>query len=220
MSVLEWLLVSQLVLLVSAGVFYGISLIVAPNEPDDPLSIFWRTFWRVFLRRRVKFKVALATLEHDKAKQYEEMKQHGDVDGIKELLREELDEHEVDDNELAKILEADASERAAAGMHLEVGEAGDAPALRTRVAVMNIKVVPFAGRDEFVRFDPEGATLNVVHAAEDGRSNKAVIDILAGILGIKPYQISLLKGHYRARKLVQIAGIDQDQLNTKMSRLL
>ncbi len=217
MSVVEWLLVSELVLLASAGFFYLISLIVAPENPDDPLSVFWRTFWKIFLRRRVKFKVALASLEHDKAKQYDMMKQHGDVDGIKELLREELDEHEVDDAELAKLLEADAEERATQAFNLESSD--EAPALRPRVATLNVKVIPFAENDQLVGIDKDGAIINVVNGPEDGRSNKAVIQLLSGALGVKGYQISLLKGHYRARKLVQIAGIDQQSLEEKLAKI-
>jgi uncharacterized protein YggU (UPF0235/DUF167 family) len=216
-SALEWLLISELVLLGSAGFFYIISLMVAGKDPDDPLSVFWRTFWKVFLRRRVKFKVALASLEHSKAQQYHEMKQHGDVDGIKDLLREELDEHEVDDSELAKLLEVDAQERAAAGFNIDVSDASDAPALRTRVATINVKVIPFSERDEIGSFGKDGAIIKVVNGPEDGRSNKAVIQLLAAHFRVKPYQISLLKGHYRARKYVQIAGMDQAQLDAKVS---
>jgi hypothetical protein len=162
LSVIEILLIFELVLLIAAGFFWGVSLIVSPKDPDDPLAVFWRTFWKVFLRRRVKFKVALANLEHDKARQYEKMKQHGDLDGIKELMREELDEHEVDDAELAKLLEADAEERAALGITGGGGGAGmhdsqtPTPAMRTRVSRLNVKVVPFGRRPGPERARREG----------------------------------------------------------------
>jgi uncharacterized protein YggU (UPF0235/DUF167 family) len=226
-SALEVLLLAEAVLLLAAAFFWGVSLVIAgknPN-PDDPLSIFWRTFWKVFLRRRVKFKVALATLEHDKAKQYQQMKQHGDVDGIKDLLREELDEHEVDDADIAKLLEADAEERAAMSMSGGTDATGSsagipgAGTIGARKAQLNVKVNPFSERDELVSMTREGATIHVIHGPEDGRSNKAVISILSAALGVKPYQVSLLKGHYRARKLVQIAGLDQEQLESKMPSL-
>ena len=220
MSVLEILLIFELILLVAAGFFWGVSLFIAPKTADDELSVFWRTFWKVFLRRRVKFKVALANLEHGKAREYEKMKQHGDVDGIKDLLREELDEHEVDDAELAKLLEADADERAAMGSvaGIETADASaSVAAVRTRASQLNVKVVPFSDADAIVSIDKDGATVNVVSAPEDGRSNKAVIDLLAKALGVKPYQISLVKGHYRAKKLIQIAGLDRAQLEQKVS---
>jgi len=208
------------VLLVAAGFFYGVSLLIAPKEADDELSIFWRTFWKVLLRRRVKFRVALANLEQDKAREYEKMKQHGDVDGIKDLLREELDEHEVDDAELAKLLEADVDERAVTDSMAGIATSGDpasGAAMRTRASQLNVKVVPFNESDAIVTIDKDGATVNVVYAPEDGRSNKAVIDLLAKAFQIKPYQISLVKGHYRAKKLVQIAGLDQGQLDQKVA---
>ena len=149
MSIVELLLIFELILLVAAGFFWGVSLLIAPKTADDELSVFWRTFWKVFLRRRVKFKVALANLEHGKAREYEKMKQHGDVDGIKDLLREELDEHEVDDAELAKLLEADADERAMVGSvaGIETDASSSVAAMRTRASQLNVKVVPFSERD-------------------------------------------------------------------------
>ena len=222
MSILELLLIFELILLVAAGFFWGVSLLIAPKhaEADDELTVFWRTFWKVFLRRRVKFKVALANLEHGKAREYEKMKQHGDVDGIKDLLREELDEHEVDDAELAKLLEGDAEERAAMGSvaGIETADASaSVAAMRTRACQLNVKVVPFSDADAIVTIDKDGATVSVVSAPEDGRSNKAVIDLLAKAFAIKPYQISLIKGHYRAKKLVQIAGLDAAQLEQRVA---
>jgi len=223
-SILEILLIFELILLVAAGFFWGVSLLIAPkgSDADDELTVFWRTFWKVLLRRRVKFKVALANLEHGKAREYERMKQFGDVDGIKDLLREELDEHEVDDAELARLLEADSDEQMAAGAGSVAGiETSDAAgaALKTRTSQLNVKVLPFSERDEIVTIDKDGATVAVVNAPEDGRSNKAVIDLLARAFAIKPYQISLIKGHYRAKKLVQIAGLDPSQLAAKVSAL-
>ena len=56
MSIVEVLLIFELVLLIAAGFFWGISMLIAPRGADanDELTVFWRTFWKVFLRRRVK----------------------------------------------------------------------------------------------------------------------------------------------------------------------
>ena len=64
MSVLEVLLLAEAVLLLAAAFFWGISLVIAGKNPDDPLSVFWRTFWKVFLRRRVKFRVGVGDVVH------------------------------------------------------------------------------------------------------------------------------------------------------------
>ena len=40
MSVLEWLLITEAILIVTAAFFYGVSILVAGKSPDDPLSIF------------------------------------------------------------------------------------------------------------------------------------------------------------------------------------
>lgn len=218
MSVLEWMLISEVVLLLAAGFFYAVSLAVAGKDPDDPLSIFWRTFWKVFLRRgRAKFKTAVKVLEIEKARQYQEMKQHGDVDAIKELLREHMDGEDVDDKDIAALLEADAAERATVLPALDVG--ADDAAARPNVAQINVKVIPFAERDEVVGMGADGITIQVTAAAEEGRANKVVISLVSGALGVKPYQVSLLKGHYRPRKTLQIAGLAQDAVDQKLSSL-
>ena len=76
-------------------------------------------------------------------------------------------------------------------------------------ATIAVTVVPFSPRDELVTFNGDGAVIKVTCGPEEGQANKAVIDLLSTVLGVKPYQLTLLKGHYRANKVVQIAGIDQ-----------
>lgn len=213
MSVLEWLLIIEVVLLITAGLFWGISLLIGGKNPDDPLSIFWHTFWKVFLkRRRVHFKAAVATLEVEKARQYEQLKQHGDIDAIKELLRDEMEGEEVDDRELAAMLEADAAARGVEAPALE-GEVPAAP----NAAQINVKVVPFAQRDELLSMGPDGITIQVTSAAEEGGANKSVITLICGALGVKPYQVTLLKGHYRSRKVLQVAGLSQETVDEKLA---
>jgi uncharacterized protein YggU (UPF0235/DUF167 family) len=212
-SVLEWLLIIEVVLLIAAGFFWGISLLVSGKNPDDPLSIFWHTFWKVFLKkRRAQFKVAVASLEVEKARQYEQLKQHGDIDAIKELLRDEMEGEEVDDRELAAMLEADAAQRGVELPAME-GEIASAP----NVAQINVKVVPFAERDELLNMSKDGITIQVTSAAEEGSANKSVIHLVCGALGVKPYQITLLKGHYRSRKVLQVAGLAQEAVDEKLA---
>src|SRR5690349_11989828 len=83
--------------------FWVAGLAIARDNPDDPFTKFYQTFWRVFLRRRGKLRSAVSALDEHKAAQYAQMKQSGDVEGIKELLGNELggdfhfDESEISD---------------------------------------------------------------------------------------------------------------------------
>ena len=217
MSVLEWLLITEGILIVTAAFFYGVSILVAGRNPDDPLSVFWNTFWKVLRRRRPKVKIAIANFEAEKARAYEQAKQEGDVDAIKDLLRDHLDGEDVDESELAAMLEADAAERGVELPALDV-DSPDA-AGKPNVAQINVKVIPFAERDEVVSMSKDGITISVMTAAESGSSNKVVINLIAGALGVKSYQVSLLKGHYKPRKTLQVAGLTQDSVDMRLASL-
>jgi uncharacterized protein YggU (UPF0235/DUF167 family) len=53
--------------------------------------------------------------------------------------------------------------------------------------------------------------LRVAAPPEDGRANKAVIELLAHTLGVPPRTISVVSGHGARDKLVELAGITSDQ---------
>ncbi|MGH7179909.1 MAG: DUF167 domain-containing protein [Tepidisphaeraceae bacterium] len=210
MSVLEWLLIVEAVLLLTAGLFWLFGAVIGKsNDPDDLFTRFYRTFWKVFLRRRGRLRTAVSALDVEKARQYESMKQEGDVDGIKQLLMAEFGEHAFDESDIHQAVadqpgaddSADASAEAAA----------------QQSAVINITVIPFSPRDELVSVRSDGVTIQTTAGAEEGQANKAVIDVLAAALGVKGYRLTLLKGHYKAQKQVQIAGYDQHQLDQKLA---
>lgn len=208
MNVLEWIVILEAVFLATAGLFWFISLFIGGQEGDE-FTRFFRTFWRIFLRRRGRLKQAVTALDVEKARQYEEMKQAGDVEGIKELLDSELGPHGFDEDEISRSLQASM-----------VGSAepeGAANTSEPRAASVTIKVIPFAKTDELVSLHSDGITLQVISGPEEGQANKAVIDLVAGALKIKPYQITLLKGHYKPVKTLQIAGFTQRELDAKLA---
>ena len=59
----------------------------------------------------------------------------------------------------------------------------------------------------------------VTGEAGESKSNKALIEMIATALGLKPYQVTLTKGHYQTRKTVQLQGITADELQVKLSGL-
>jgi uncharacterized protein (TIGR00251 family) len=214
-SVLEWIFISELVLLATAGMFWVAGLAIGRDNPDDPFTSFYETFWRVFLRRRGKLRAAVTALDEHKARQYAEMKQSGDVEGIKELLGAELGDYHWDESEITEALgESIAAPSAASGAAAAAANAG---AAGMRSALLNIKVIPFAKQNELVSMRRDGVTIQVTCGPEEGQANKAVIDLIAQTLAVKPYQVTLLKGHYKAFKTVQIAGYDQTELDLKMA---
>ena len=90
---------------------------------------------------------------------------------------------------------------------------------RVAKADLNVLVQPHAPTDTVIGRDGDGLRLGVVGEAGESRSNKALIELVAGAMGVKPYQVTLTKGHYQPRKTVQIQGLSQDELQDKLGNL-
>lgn len=220
MGLLEWMLVVEGVLLVTAGMFRlaGSAIKAQPGEEPDPFWLFYTTFWKVFLRRRGKLRAAVSSLDQVKARQYQEMKFSGDVDGIKSLLEHEFGEHAFDESEITNALDESIAAGKAAEREMSEASGGAGGAMeKPRAAVVNIKVIPFAATNELVSVRRDGFTIQVTCGPEEGQANKHVIDLVAETLQVKPYQVTLLKGHYKPTKVVQVAGFDQTELDMKLA---
>jgi uncharacterized protein YggU (UPF0235/DUF167 family) len=214
-SVLEWLLILEAVLLLTAGIFWLTGFAIGRDNPQDPFTAFYLTFWKVFLRKRGRLRSAVTSLDVEKARQYEELKQTGDVEGIKELLSDEFGAHSFDESEISAALDESGAPAPDVGADDAGAEGGGG--VKPRAAVMNVKVIPFANTNELVSLRSDGATVQVTCGPEEGQANKVVLDAVAAALQVKPYQVTLLKGHYKPFKVVQIAGFDQHQLDVKLA---
>ena len=79
-----------------------------------------------------------------------------------------------------------------------------------------VLVEPHAAADEVVGRDGDGLKIRVTGEPGEGRANKALIELVAGAVGVKPYQVTLTKGHYGDRKTVQIQGMTAEQVQAKL----
>jgi uncharacterized protein len=88
-----------------------------------------------------------------------------------------------------------------------------------RVAKTDLEIIvePNAAADAVVGRDGEGLKLRVIGEAGESRSNKALIELVANAMGVKPYQVTLTKGHYQPRKTVQIQGLSPDELEIRLA---
>ncbi|HEY0007822.1 MAG TPA: DUF167 domain-containing protein [Tepidisphaeraceae bacterium] len=96
-------------------------------------------------------------------------------------------------------------------------EAGDAH--RAATSTFDALLVPFSDSDELVGYKAGEVVVNVVCAPEDGSANGVIINLVAERIGVRPYQIVLLRGHYKVRKTLQIAGLDQPTLEAKLRQM-
>jgi uncharacterized protein (TIGR00251 family) len=79
--------------------------------------------------------------------------------------------------------------------------------------LLHVKVVPGSSRDRIAGRYGDGVKVQVSAPPEDGKANKAVVAVLAEALGVKPAQVTLLRGHAQPRKVFEIAGIEQAALD-------
>jgi uncharacterized protein YggU (UPF0235/DUF167 family) len=188
-SALEWLLVIELIILAVMAIMGAVGMFIAKNDPDDPISVFCATFWREFL-----WPPAVLPIDSPRL--------------------------------VARPPSPRTSKRAAPG---PVEEASEEDAFYGRVrkgqdgkkltSTLDILVEPNAASDQVVGRDEGGIRLRVTGEAGESRSNKALIELVASAIGVKPYQVTLTKGHYQSHKTVQVQGLSPDELQDKLASL-
>ena len=81
---------------------------------------------------------------------------------------------------------------------------------------MNLKVVPGTSRDRIVGVLGDALKIAVSKPPADGAANKAVIQLLAGHLGLPAGSITITRGHANPRKEVLITGLSADELALRL----
>ncbi len=195
MNALKWILIIELVLLVAALLFTGVGMFIARTDPDDPIVIFCRTFWHEFLHP--PFEAARAG--------------KGSRGRASASPAPAAIEARAPARKGSRAAEKDEE-----AMYGRAPKAADGV---VHTANLNVVVLPHSESDEVLGRTSDGIELMVTSAAEDGASNKTVIQLVSKALGVKPYQVTLTKGHYATRKAVAITGMDQDQLEAKLESL-
>ena len=88
------------------------------------------------------------------------------------------------------------------------------------MSTLHIKVIPGASRDRIAGRLGDAIKVQVCAAPEKGKANDAVINLIAGILGLRRADVHVLRGHSQPRKVLQINGIEQSELDRRISGLL
>lgn len=83
---------------------------------------------------------------------------------------------------------------------------------------LRIKVVPGASRSEIVGWLGDELKIRVAAPPEGGKANRAVVKLLAEALNIPAAQFEIVSGKTRARKTVDVAGMDGPTLRARLSR--
>ena len=85
------------------------------------------------------------------------------------------------------------------------------------MATVSVKVVPSARADRVVGRYGDALKIQVSAPPEDGKANKAVLQVLADALGVKVNQLELVRGHARPRKVIRVAGLEQAEVDARLA---
>jgi uncharacterized protein len=84
--------------------------------------------------------------------------------------------------------------------------------------VLPIRAQPGARRNE-IRGPQNGALrVCVTQAAEKGKANKALVEVLAKLLGLKRSQIELISGETSHQKRFLVRGLAPDELKARIAQ--
>jgi len=81
---------------------------------------------------------------------------------------------------------------------------------------IRVKVIPNAPRAEVVGWRGEALTIKLTAPPLEGRANRELCGFLAGVLGVSPADVTLLRGGSARHKLVHIAGLSAAEARARL----
>jgi uncharacterized protein (TIGR00251 family) len=87
------------------------------------------------------------------------------------------------------------------------------------MATLHIKVVPGSSRDRIAGRLGDAIKVQTSAAPERGKANDAVIKLIADTLGLHRNQIQIVRGHAQPRKVMEIQGIEQAELDRRLGEI-
>ncbi|UUO04462.1 DUF167 domain-containing protein [Blastopirellula sp. J2-11] len=86
--------------------------------------------------------------------------------------------------------------------------------------ILPIRALPGSKKNE-IRGEQQGALkVSVTAAPEDGKANKAIIELVAKKLALRKSQLEIISGHTHRQKRMLIGDIDLAQLQAKIDAVL
>jgi uncharacterized protein (TIGR00251 family) len=79
-----------------------------------------------------------------------------------------------------------------------------------------VKVQPGASRDRLIGKTGEEWRIALTAPPVEGRANRACMDFLARVLGVPRSAVIIVRGETSRRKLVQISGMLQSEVESKL----
>jgi len=84
-------------------------------------------------------------------------------------------------------------------------------------AIVHVRVTPRSSRSEVSSYEDGVLSVRVTAPPVEGEANKAVIELVSGLLGIPKSRIEVKSGASGRRKSLVIAGMTQQELDERMA---
>jgi uncharacterized protein (TIGR00251 family) len=85
------------------------------------------------------------------------------------------------------------------------------------MARVAITVSPGAARTELVGRHGDGWRARIAAPPERGRANRALIELVAELVGMSRDQVSVVAGAGSRRKVVEVEGLEPDDLDRRLA---
>jgi hypothetical protein len=86
------------------------------------------------------------------------------------------------------------------------------------LAIIAVKVVPRAARDEIVGWIGGALKVRVTAPPQDGRANRALEELLAAALGLRKDAVNVASGRTSVRKRIAVEGLEHDEILRRLAR--
>ena len=87
-------------------------------------------------------------------------------------------------------------------------------------AVIDVLVQPRAARDTVQGIHGDALKLKVTAPPVDDRANRAVENLLAGVLELPRSEIAVVGGHSSRRKRIVVRGVSAEEVSERLNRAL
>ncbi|HEV7536307.1 MAG TPA: DUF167 domain-containing protein [Acidimicrobiia bacterium] len=101
-----------------------------------------------------------------------------------------------------------------------MSEVSDLYDVRDGAVVLRVQVSPGAGRTAVTGRHGDAMKVRVAAPPVEGRANAALVEFLATEFGLKAADVTLLSGATGRAKRFRLGGLDPDEADTAMERLL
>ena len=197
-GILGVLLLFELVLLATMGGFRWVAKLLGRAEPNDPMVIFYRVFWRAMLQP--KHYPVPVNYEPVLPREKRQMIPGSDQAGLNEDELERLfsdDDDEPIGRPKGSVFAYDEANAMVGGGTLLVRCEGPAPA------------------EQVVGFDDETLVVRVTCEPDAGQANAAAMRAAAIVLGVEAYRVQITSGQIRASKELKINGMSDEAIEKK-----